>query len=143
MFKRKKPEPIIDPTKEDFTKWDKEMGFLFVKMQRKKNIIKNYFIDIYNAQLKDTDYIRDEDIEGKIADGVYEVFTEIDGRYKQFIVDKYFGSEAELIKFITEDFYVDLTSEVIKKNNEKIKLVALKENVKRLREMNTEEKDSE
>jgi len=125
---------------ETFTEWDKEMGFLFVKMNRKKNIIKNYFIDIYATQLpKDNDYIREEDISEQMADGVFEVFTEIGGRYRTHLIDKYFGSNAELIKFITEDFYVDLTAEVISKNNAKIRLIAVKENVKRLSEQNKED----
>jgi hypothetical protein len=126
LFSKKKEE--VQPLKpqETFTEWEKEMGFLFTKMQRKKNIIKSFFIDIYDTQLvKDTDYIRDEDITEQIEKSVYEVFTEIGGRYRQHLVDKYFGSDAELIKFITEDFYVDLTSAAVNKNNTKIRMKAV------------------
>jgi hypothetical protein len=122
------------------------MGFLFVKMQRKKNIIKSFFIEIYDTQLvKDTDYIRDEDIIERIEKSVYEVFTEIGGRYRNHLVDKYFGSEIELIKFITEDFYVDLTSAAVNKNNAKIRMKAVfnKLDTFRQEELDTKENKKE
>lgn len=135
--KKQTPQPVIQ---ENFTEWEKEMGFLFVKMQRKKNIVKNFFIDIYDTQLvKDTDYIRDEDIMNRIEDSVYEVFTEIGGRYRNHLIDKYFGSEAELIKFITEDFYVDLTSAAVSKNNTKIRMKSVFNKLNNFRQEDQEE----
>ena len=123
LFNKKQNEIQQPIVQQNYTDWDKELGFLFVKMQRKKNIIKSYFIDIFDTQLvKETDYIRDDDIVSQIEDSVYEVFTEIGGTYKGHIIEKYFGTEEALIKFITEDFYVDLTSAAVNKNNAKIRM---------------------
>jgi hypothetical protein len=138
LFGKKK----IQLTQDNFTEWEKEMGFLFVKMQRKKNIIKSFFIEIYDTQLvKDTDYIRDEDIIERIERSVYEVFTEIGGRYRNHLIDKYFGSEIELIKFITEDFYVDLTSAAVNKNNAKIRMKAVYNKLDNFRKEETNNKE--
>ena len=127
---------------EDYTKWQDELGFLFVKMQRKKNIIKNFFIDIFDTQLvKDTDYIRDEDITEQIEKSVFEVYQEIGGRYRKHIIDKYFGSPTELIKFITEDFYVDLTSAAIGKNSKKIRMRSVYNKLSKLKEVQEETKE--
>lgn len=130
LFRKKKVDEVkLLP--EDYTNWEKELGFLLTKMQRKKNIIKNFFIDIYDTQLvKNTDYIRDEDIAEKIQDSVYEVYTEIGGRYRNHIVDRYFGDDAGLIAFITEDFYVDLTSHAVGKNTKKIRTKVMHDKLK-------------
>jgi hypothetical protein len=142
MFGRKKEvKPVVQ---EDYRDWDKEMGFLFVKMQRKKNIIKNFFIEIYDTQLvKDTDYIRDEDIASQIEGSVYEVYTEIGRRYKQHLIDKYFGSDAELLRFITEDFYVDLTNAAIGKNTKKIRMKSVYNKLSKISNMDEEQPEKE
>jgi hypothetical protein len=132
MFNKRKKE--IQPVKElNYTQWETELGFLNLLMTRKKNIVKNYFISIFKTQLvKDTDFIRDEDLEESISSSIFEVFNELSPAYKNHLVYKYFGSEDELLKFITEDFYVDLTAAAIAQNNEKVRLSVLKKKVENL-----------
>ena len=138
MFGKKKK---IEPEKAselNYSQWETELGFLTLLMTRKKNIVKNYFIGIYKTQLvKDTDFIRDEDLEQAISDSIYEVFNEISPVYKNHLVYKYFGSEQELLKYITEDFYVDLTAAAISQNNEKVRLSVLKRKVESLQQFRT------
>jgi hypothetical protein len=123
--KAKKEKPV-KLTHTDYTNWEKDIGFLTLIMARKKNISKNFYIGIYATQLKDTDYVRDEDIEDIIVSGVKEVMAELSQAYKAYLVDKYFGSEAELAKFVTEDFYVDLTGAAIEQNRTKIRANAVR-----------------
>ena len=138
MFGKKKK---IEPEKAselNYSQWETELGFLTLLMTRKKNIVKNYFIGIYKTQLvKDTDFIRDEDLEQAISDSIYEVFNEISPVYKNHLVYKYFGSEQELLKYITEDFYVDFTAAAISQNNEKVRLSVLKRKVESLQQFRT------
>ena len=126
---RKAKQPKQQPVKvtyTDYTNWEKDMGFLTLIMTRKKNISKNFYIGIYATQLKETDYVRDEDLEDIIVKGVSEVMAELSPAYKAYLTDKYFGSEAELAKFVTEDFYVDLTGAAIEQNRTKIKANAVR-----------------
>jgi hypothetical protein len=120
----------------DYTNWEKDLGFLTLIMSRKKNITKNYYISIYSSQLKDTDYVRDEDLEDIIVNSVSEVVKELSGSYKEFLISKYFGNEKELVKFLTEDFYVDFTNSAITQNFDKIKQNATKKRVSSLNRLN-------
>jgi hypothetical protein len=126
LFGKKKVQQPVDTNYQD---WDKDLGFLTLILTRKKNITKNYFINIFKTQLKETDYITDEDLFPIIQQGVEETMSEISESYKQYLITKYFRSEAELIKFVTEDFYVDLTTAAITQNGEKIKLNIIRKNV--------------
>jgi len=144
LFKKKKEEPKVLFT--DYTNWDKDLGFLTLLMTRKKNITKNYFINIYSSQLKDTDYVRDEDLEPIIIKSVNEIIKELSESYKIFLVTKYFGNEKELIKFLTEDFYVELSNAAIVQNTEKIRSNATKKrviDVNKMNSKNSEEDDEE
>jgi hypothetical protein len=138
MFNKKK-EVKTEILYTDYNSWEKDLGFLTLIMTRKKNITKNYYINIYSSQLKDTDFVRDEDIEPIIVKGVNEVMKELSESYKQFLYTKYFSGEKGLIKFLTEDFYVELTNAAIVQNSEKIKSNATKRRVTDLNRMNTRE----
>jgi len=127
--KKKVEQKPIDTNYQD---WDKDLGFLTLILTRKKNITKNYFINIFKTQLKETDYITDEDLFPIIQQGVEETMSEISDSYKAYLITKYFRSEAELIKFVTEDFYVDLTTSAITQNGEKIKMNIIRKNVSTL-----------
>jgi hypothetical protein len=120
-FKKKQKEAKKEIKYTDYTNWEKDIGFLTLIITRKKNITKNYYINIYATQLKETDFIRDEDIQEIIISGVKEVIDEISPSYRNYLTEKYFKDENELIKFITEEFYVDLTSSAIMQNAEKVK----------------------
>jgi hypothetical protein len=135
-FKKKVKEEKPKVLYTDYTNWDKDLGFLTLVMTRKKNITKNYYISIYSTQLKDTDYVRDEDLQDIIINSVSEVIKELSVSYKEFLIGKYFGSEKELVKFMTEDFYVDFTNSAISQNFEKIKQNATKKRVSNLNRLN-------
>lgn len=137
LFGKKKEE--VAKVEYDYSKWQEDLGFLTLLMTRKKNVTKNYFINIYATQLKDTDYIRDEDLEDVIYNGVSEVINELSNNYKAHLIDKYFRDEKELIKFITEDFYVELTSAAVFQNNEKIRNVAMRKNFENVTQRNRKE----
>ena len=135
--KKKKHKEEGLPKITDYTDWEKDLGFLTLIMTRKKNITKNYFIDIYSTQLKDTDYIRDTDLQKIMSDSVLEVMEGLSQNYKDFLYLKYFGSEVGLIKFITEDFYVDLTNSAIKQNASKLTKNIQKKRVETVVQKNT------
>jgi len=145
LFSRKRKKPVDDKKATvvytDYINWDKDLGFLTLLMTRKKNISKNYFINIYATQLKDTDYIRDEDIVQIIENGVKEVIDELSESYREFLTVKYFKDLQGLIKFITEDFYVDLTNSAIVQNSEKIRGAIVKQRVVDISKKNTANKE--
>jgi hypothetical protein len=138
--KKKEVKPEILYT--DYINWDKDLGFLTLVITRKKNITKNYYINIYSTQLKNTDYIRDEDIQDIIVNGVNEVINELSPSYKTFLITKYFKDEKELVKFITEDFYVDLTSAAILQNSDKIKANMVRQRVSEIGKRNIDDDKS-
>jgi hypothetical protein len=129
------------PVDSNYIEWEKELGFLMLIMSRKKNITKNYYINIFSTQLSSTDYIRDEDLEEIIAAGVVEVIKELSANYKEYLVTKYFSSESGLVKFITEEFYVDLTSAAINQNNTKIRDNMIKKKVNEMAMSNFKESE--
>ena len=141
MFGKKKQKEEILYT--DYTNWDKDLGFLTLLMTRKKNITKNYLITVYATQLKDTDYIRDEDLEPVIVKSVQELMSELAKSYKTFLITKYFGNENELVKFLTEDFYVELTNAAIVQNAEKIKNNAAKKRAAEVGRMNVRNQENQ
>lgn len=145
LFSRKRKKPVDDKKATvvytDYINWDKDLGFLTLLMTRKKNISKNYFINIYATQLKDTDYIRDEDIVQIIENGVKEVIDELSESYREFLTVKYFKDLQGLIKFITEDFYVDLTNSAIVQNSEKIRGAIVKKRVVDISKKNNSNKE--
>lgn len=105
---------------QDYTNWEKDLGFLNLILNRKKGITKEFLIGIYDKQKKDKDYLTDEELEPIISRVVNEVSVQIGEPYKNFLIKKYFGTESNLIIFITEDVYVDLVSDAINRNIKKI-----------------------
>jgi valyl-tRNA synthetase len=116
LFRRKKP--VIQPD-HDYTQTEKEFTFLSLILTRKKNITKEFIINVYTTQQSDGDYLRDEDIEDIIGKIVNEVISEIGDNYKNYLVKHYFGSFENLVKYISEDVYVDLVADAINRNSKK------------------------
>lgn len=117
-MRKKKQEPVV--INYDYTKWTEDFGFFNLLLARKKGIVKEFLIGTYSKQKSSTDYLTDEEIEPVVLNCVLEVITQISGNYKQFLIDKYFGSLDNMIKFITEDCYVDLITDSIKRNSTKV-----------------------
>lgn len=117
LFKKKKIN--IEEKEHDYTKMSNEFEFLMLILTRKKNITKEFVINVYTTQQSDGDYLRDEDIEDTISKIVNEVINEIGENYKKFLIKHYFGTLENLIKFISEDVYVDLVDDAINRNNKK------------------------
>jgi hypothetical protein len=120
LFKKK--ELPIDKNMTSYKDWEEDFGFLELIMSRKKNITKQYLIRTYSQQLGKDIYLQDADLEKIINNDVTEIFKAIGDNYKDFLIKKYFGSKEQLISFITEDVYVDLTSDAINANSKKVKV---------------------
>ena len=105
-------------------------------MQRKKNITKNYVINVVTTQKEKDTYLTDVELEPIIEQSVFETVDMLDGVYKEYMIKKYFGSEDNMVTFIAEDYYVDLTSYAINKNTEKIKRIATESIVKNISDLN-------
>jgi hypothetical protein len=131
------------PVDNNYGDWERDLGFLMLVMSRKKNITKNYYINIFSTQLSSTDYIRDEDLEEIISGGVVEVLKELSQNYVEYLITKYFRSEEQLVKFVTEEFYVDLTSAAINQNNSKIRDNMIKKKVNEMSMANGFNNDDE
>lgn len=141
--KKKKKEnlvPVSNQTVVDmsnnYTQMKDEMGYLNLIMTRKKEISKNFYINLMNQQLDDKSYIRDKDLEKIINSGVKETYKMLSPDYKKFLVKKYFGSSQNLISYITEEFYVDLTSDAIVANQKKIEKNIMKQKTTQVMGMN-------
>lgn len=104
----------------DYTNWEKDFGFLTLIMTRKKGISKEFIIGTYNRQKEETDYLTDDEIDPVVTRIVGEIFDQIGDNYKNFLINKYFGTQENLIKYISEDVYVDLVSDTINRNVKKI-----------------------
>lgn len=117
--KNSKKEKEQKLTTNNYNDWEKDFGFLQLILSRKKGITKEFLIGVYSKQ-KDKDYLTDEEIEKPIQNIVSEVITQIGDNYKNFLIEKYFGTLENLIKYISEDVYVDITTDAIKRNMTKI-----------------------
>lgn len=136
MFGKKKEE--IKP-KYSYNDWEKDLGFLNLVMSRKQNITINFLIKVRNRQLKGKDYLRDEDIEPLIDDGVVDTINQLGDNYKNFLIEKYFGSLNSLVAYITEDWYVVLVGATINENNTKIKVNSQKQAIEIVNRLNASE----
>lgn len=137
MFHREKN---IEKKPVDYTNWEKDLGFLNLILSRKKGITKQYVIAVYTNQKKDKDYLTDEELEPIISKVITETIDQIGNEYKQFLISKYFGTEGNLIKFISEDVYVDLTTDAINRNLSKISSNLQKQFINNINNLNTSTK---
>ena len=120
-----------------YTDWEKDFGFLNLILSRKKGITKEFVIGIYSNQKANKDYLTDEELDPHIQSAVNDVMSQIGDNYKSFLINKYFGTEENLIKFVTEDIYVDLVSDAINRNIGKIKSTLQKQQINVISKMNT------
>lgn len=135
-FSKKQP-PVEKEV--DYTRWEQDLGFLTLVLKRKKGITKEFLIGVYDKQKSDKDYLNDEEIEPIITNVVQETIDQIGEKYKKFLLDKYFGTDENLIKFISEDVYVDLVSDAINRNVKKISTTIQKNAMNKLGIMNRQE----
>lgn len=116
--------------------WSKDYELLNFVMQRKKNITKNYVINIITTQKEKDTYLTDVELDPIIEKSVMETIASIDGLYKDYLIKKYFGSLDNLVAFVAEDFYVELTAHAINKNTEKIKRIVTEKVVRNISDLN-------
>ena len=133
MFGKKKE---IIKTQLDFKDWEKDLGFLNLILSRKKGITKEFIIGVYSKQKAEKDYISDEELEPHVQTAVNDVVSQIGDNYKNFLIEKYFGTYDNLIKYITEDIYVDLVSDTINRNVDKIRATVQKQQMTSVTDMN-------
>ena len=141
MFKRKKetaPDKVIVEEKKvlDYSKWDSDFGFLNLLLERKKNIVQNYFIETYSEQLGNDLYITDDDIRNKVYNSVLEIMQTLSKTYKDFLIEKYFLDDDALITFITEEMVVELNSSAINANASKIQKILSQKRIQTINSLN-------
>lgn len=122
---------------EDFSGWESDFGFLMMCMQRELNMTIDMNVKIFAAQLdKPTDYVRDEDMYSPYIKSVNAVYDMLSDHYKQFLIDKYFGSEKMLVTFIAETIYSEIVKAANEANTTKIKKIATDNGIQILNKMN-------
>lgn len=119
MFRKKKTEQPVQKNF-NYTETEKDFAFLNAIMTRKKNITKEFLIGSYTTQQSERDYLKDEDIEVVVERVVTDVIKSIGDNYKNFLIEKYFGNGENLISYISEEVYVDLVDDSIKRNLKKL-----------------------
>lgn len=121
----------------DYTKWEQDFGYLTLLINRKIEISKRFFLGILSDQLADSkNYIRDEDVQKEFNNIVSEIWNSISDNYKNFLVNKYFKDEQELIKFLAETVYSELVKIAITNNNDKISKIYSAELINKISELN-------
>lgn len=121
----------------DYTKWEQDFGYLTLLINRKIEISKRFFLGILSDQLADSkNYIRDEDVQKEFNNIVSEIWNSISDNYKNFLVNKYFKNEQELIKFLAETVYSELVKIAITNNNDKISKIYSAELINKISELN-------
>lgn len=111
-------------------------GFLNLILQRKKKIVEEFLINPSDKQLDGKSYLNDDDIEPMVESSVREAVSQIGDEYKNFLIKHYFGSEENMLVYITEDFYVDFVNDAVKRNSRKIKFNANKKAIELVKKMN-------
>lgn len=113
-----------------------DLGFLFMILTRKKDYAVAFLIKPRIDQMgDDKGFLNTGDIDTIVADIISETMQMISPLYKEFLLKKYFSDEEKLIQFITEDVFVDLVKNGIQFNNEKIKRVVVRNNLKNVEKL--------
>lgn len=135
MFGKKKveePKPQVS-----YKDWESDFGFLMMLLSRKKNITKQFVINISLQQKQsERDFITDEEIETIVSNCVSDVLKQTSEMYRNYLIEKYFGTYDALVQFITEDCYIDLVSDSINRNTSKIKANMVQKSLNLVSEMN-------
>lgn len=118
LFKRKKK--LVEQKEYKYDNWETDFGFLNLVLTRKKNIQDQFYTSMYSEQKGVNDLLTDEEVEPIIASILRDTLALLGNNYKNFLIEKYFGSEDALISYISEDIYVSLISSAISKNTKKI-----------------------
>ena len=136
MFGKKKKKEE-QPKTYDYTKWEDDLGFLTLTITRKLNIAKEFNLKILGDQLReDNAFIGDKDITDLYQSTTADIYDTLSENYKNYLIDKYFGTEKALIAFIAETVIEELITTAIEKNNLKIKTKYSKEMVDAISDLN-------
>lgn len=109
LFRRKKQEPEKEVT---YVDWEKELGFLDVLVRRELNIIRNIFSDLQATD--EGRHIDDERVSSVVTTSVGDVVAALSPKYLDFLGEKYFDGNDEVIKYITNTLYIATMSDVLK-----------------------------
>lgn len=125
-MKKKEKNELIKKIEEyksamlNYSSWEQDFGFLLLMMNKKITYSINFVINILSKQLNDSEYIHDDDIRKEFDNIVQEIYSSLSENYKKFLTMKYFSSNDELIRFISESVYSELLKSSIENNNSKI-----------------------
>jgi hypothetical protein len=140
MFNKKRKEEKIEEKEVSYIEWEKDFGFLEKLITRKKSVTENFLINIENSQRNEKDYLKDEDIVPIVEESVFSLISSIGAKYKNFLIEKYFGDLENFVKYLTEEFYIAYAIDTINKNTSKIKMSLQKSNLKILEKINSRTK---
>lgn len=142
LFKKEKSleENIVNQVNpivmQGYSDLNADLGFLFMILTRKKEYAVAFLIKPRIEQMGgDKGFLNTGDIDDIVADIISDTMQIISPMYKDFLLKKYFNDEEKLIQFITEDVFIDLIKNGISFNNEKIKRVVIKGNLKNVEEL--------
>jgi len=146
MFGKKKQndKPIMN-----YVNWEADFGFLLLMINTKVRYAKTFNIQAFAQLLKNkNDFIHDKDIDGEEneADNVYletvdEIYSSLSNNYKNYLIEKYFGTEKALITFISESVREDILISAIQENQNKIKKDYAEKSIATVSELNQMNKE--
>lgn len=135
MKKKKVEEP--KQKEYSYSKWDEDFGFYLLISDRKKNITKTYLIDLYSSQKSERDTFNDDDLDIVVKGTTLDILNQLGDNYKNFLIDKYFGTLESLIYFVNEDVYVSLFNAALEAGIEKIKNLLTNKRIQNINERNS------
>ena len=145
IIRKKKLQELISAAKNsglatNYNNWENDFGFLTLVLNRKIQISKQFFITPMSEQVEnEKDYIHDTDIEKEYPNIVSDIYNMLSDNYKNFLIVKYFKDESELITFISETVYAELSNFALEKNKKKITREYSKAMINSLSKLNKKE----
>lgn len=137
MFnKNKKNKEEAPKIPVSYANWEQDFGFLTLVLARQVNMNNIFYIDAYSSQLDKFDTLKDSDLKDAHIEIVYNVYKTFSKTYTDFLINKYFANEEELIQFISDNVYIELLNKADAKNKEKIRQFMYKKTVKNINAIN-------
>jgi hypothetical protein len=125
----------------NYKDWQQDFGFLSLLLSRKEKKAAEMYIQMLSQQNGDDATIKDDQLEEVIQRVVMDVYSSLSMPYRVYMSEKYFGSNENLLSYITEDVYTNLSMTAIDSNTEKAKKVFNKQRMDTIKRLNEQEKE--
>ena len=142
MFgKKKKINKDNIPAKfQAYNDWENDFGYLTLIMTRRINLAKKYDITLFAKMLENkADFVKQNDVEPIYINTTNQIYSMLSQNYKNFLIEKYFGEDKNLLYFIEELVLDEFISAGIGLNEEKIKRQAAEDTQRVVNILNGEE----